>query len=382
MEKNPVRKNYTLGLLALVVLGLILAMWAGSKTSTRKAEPIPTASESVNLQPCPARHSAAGSRVLASGHSAAEQGRLGRLGRLWAAFQAAQNLTDPMEQQTAWNRCMEGITPEMAAALLASLKPEDLKSDAALRLFDHWATANPADAVAWSQGLADPESRQSFLNLAAMRWAVTDLKEAAAWVCSLPEGDSRTEIMAAVGSEAVRSDPLVALGLGTELPEGTAQTNIILRAAAEWSSTDRDSAMEWAKQIEDKDLRQQVTGQIVVASAEQDPVGAATIALQQMSPGEEQDRSVVSIVQRWVQTDPVGASAWVSGFPEGTLGRDAMENLINLWAQRDLVASGNWLLTLRMGESRNVGIRAYASVLKWTDAEQAERWASSVTDGL
>jgi len=374
-------KGFARGLLALVVLGLSLAIWLRSGIAPRTAERNPSASAQGDSQPRPARHSATGSRVRARELSPAAAAERRQWEGLRTAFLAAQAVEDPMEQAAALNRLMEDMAEEMAAAMLASLGPEDLKGEAARRLFDHWATANPGEAAAWAQGQADPETRQCFLNVAALRWAATDLSGAAAWARSLPEGNSRLEIMAAVGSEAVRSDPLEALRLGVELPAGTAQADLICRAAAEWAVTDRASAVEWVKQIEDEELRQRVTEQVVVASAEQDPVGAATIALQQMAPGGEQDRAVVSIVQRWVQTDPKDASAWVSGFPEGALGRDAMDNLVNLWADRDLVASGNWLLTLPAGELRNAGILAYSRVLSRTDAALAQRWALSVTSG-
>jgi hypothetical protein len=368
-----------LSLLALVVLILSLAFWPRSGIAPHTAELSPSASAQSDSKPLPASHSATRSRERALELFPAAAAEERQWGGLWAAFLAAQALEDPMEQDAALNRCMEGVTPEMAATLLARLNPADLKCAAARRLFDHWATANPGAAAAWAQGQGDPETCQSFMNVAALRWAVTDLSEAAAWARSLPEGNSRTEIMAAVGSEAVRSDPLEALRLGVELPAGSAQTDLILRAAAEWAATDRDSAIKWVGQIADNDLRQRVTEQVVVASAEQDPAGAATIALQHMSLGDEQNRAVVSIVKRWVQTDPYGASAWVSEFPENALGRDAMDNLVNLWADRDLVAPGNWMLTLPTGELRNAGILAYSQVLTRTDAALAERWASSVT---
>jgi hypothetical protein len=373
---RSVRKVFVRGLIVLVVVGLSLALWprSGSEIAPDTAEQnASTAVESLS-QPLPASHSASGSqmRVLAQEIVPAAATEKQPWEDLWTAFLAAQALTDPMEQSAALSRCMEGLTPEMAATLLANLNPADLKTAAARQLFDHWATANPGAAAVWAQSQADPETCQSFMNVAAMRWAVTDLSKAAAWARNLPEGNSRTEIMAAVGSEAVRSNPLEAMRLGIEMPAGTAQADLICRASAEWAVTDRDSAMEWAEQIEDKDLRQRVTEQIVVASADQDPVKVATLALQQLTPGVEQDRAIVSIVQRLVQTDPVGASAWVSGFPENALGRDAMDNLVNLWADRDLVAPGNWLLTLPTGELRNTGILAYSRVL--TRTEEAKAW--------
>ncbi len=374
-DKANGAKRKGLLVLIVVVTGVSLAFWLRSGTASHPAEPTPSTSAQTGLQPRPADHSATGNWPSAQGFSPATAAGKRPLEDLRAAFLAAEALESTMEQDAALKRCMEGLAPEMAANLLAILKPEELKSGGAGRLFDYWATANPKDAAAWAQGQGDVETRQSFLNVAALRWAVTDLKEATTWARSLPAGDTKTEIMAAVGSEAVRSDPFEALRLGFELPAGAAKTNLLRRAASEWAVKDRDSAVQWAQQIEDKDLRQLVTEQVAVASAEQDPVGAATIAMQQMVPGTEQDRAVVSIIQRWVQTNPEHAAAWVREFPQCQLGRDAMDNLVNLWTDKDLVASGDWLLTLPAGELRNVGILAYSRALERTDAEFARKVA-------
>jgi hypothetical protein len=292
----------------------------------------------------------------------------------------AQSITDTIEQSAALERIMEDVTPEAAARLLADFDPEEMKGSGARALFDLWATSNPQDAVAWAQGLGDPETRQAFLHLSALRWATVNLPAAAAWARSLPEGDARTEIMAAVGSEAVRSDPLEAMLIGFELPACSVQADLILRAAAEWAATDRHNAVGWATQIKDPHLLQQVTERVVVASAEADPLAAVTIALQQMAPGAAQDRAMVSIVQRWAQTDPELAAAWVSGFPGGSLGRDAMDNLIGLWATRDSVASGKWLLTLPSGELREAGLLAHARVIERINPHRGEGTLSQGQD--
>lgn len=298
---------------------------------------------------------------------------------LRAAFEDARSLGTPLEQGLALRRFIEALEPGMAAGLLASLGLDELKGDAARQLFDHWATANPGEAVAWVQDLGDVETRRSFLTVAAMRWAVSDLKEAAAWARSLGEGASRSEIIAAVGAEAVRSDPLEAFLLGLELPAGATQAELLRRAAAEWAVKDRDGVLACVQQIQDRDLRQCMMEDVVVASAERDPVGAADLALKRMAPGAGQDRAVVSIIQRWVQMDPGQAAAWVREFPQCQLGCDAVDNLVTLWADRDMAASADWLLTLPLGELRNAGMLAYSRALERTDAEFSRKLATSVT---
>lgn len=365
-------------LATLVVLGAGIAIWPRSEPSgVTGARNSSTSSADSQTHLGNRRPTSSLRREMGLG-SAASKNPL--IQRLLAGFFEAQVIEDPMERNEALGRWLEGLSPEMAASLLALLSPEQLKGDAAQRLFDHWATARPREAALWATSHGDGETRQSFARLAAMRWAVADLDEAAAWSRSLPEGESRSEIMAAVASEAVRGDPHEALRLAEELPSGAKQDALILRALAEWAATEKQGALKWAEQIKDESLRQSITGQIAVASAETNSAEAANLVLQQMTPGVEQDRALVSIVQRWVQTEPEAAAAWVMDFPEGAIGQDAMDNLVSLWASKDLAAPGKWLLTLEAGKLRNAGILAYSQVLSRTDATAAERWKSLVPD--
>ncbi len=367
--KRHMQKVFRWGLLALVVLSFKLAIWPSFEAELGGAERIPSASAVSNSEPNSASLSHTNNRVRARPHRSADTNK-----KQLERFLVAQSLEDPIKQQAAFERCMEGMTPETARNLLNGFNPEDLKGAAAQRLFDHWATTNPCEAAAWAQSQGDPETCRSFLTVAALRWAAIDLEEAAAWGRSLPEGSLHEEIMTAVASEAVRTDPVEALRLVAELPTSDAQSELVCRAAAEWALSDRDSVLGWTEQIKDENLKQRLIEEIAVASADQDSVGAAKIVLEQMAPSIGQDRALVSIVQRMVQTDPLGASAWVSQFPDDSLGCDAMDNLVNLWASLDPAAPGEWLLTLPEGALRNAGAFAYSRILDRTDSELAERW--------
>ncbi len=363
-------------LMTLAGLGLILTIWQVSSFSPHEAGNGESAPQKTAFSPA-AQHGASKREVAISPLISEER----KMESMWAQLLAAHALENQAHQTAVVSRLMENMTPEMAEKLLLSLKSEELKCGAAQQLFDHWATANSGKAAAWAQGLGDLETNKSFLNVAALRWAVADLGEATVWARNLPEGESRFEIMAAIGNEAVRNDPLAALNLAVELPAGAAQTDLMTRGVTAWANTDSDSAMAWADKIEDKALREKLIGGVVLASAEQNPADAAKIALQKISPGDEQDRMIITIVQYWAQADPAVASAWVSKFPENSVGQSAIRTLVPKWASQNPEAVGEWLITLKKGELRNAGITAYAEVLRLTDEASANRWALKAASG-
>lgn len=355
------KKPFFWAILSLVVLVAITyrlshssdpKSWLGSENQTSSSD-IKLAAH-VTSTSHGASHSRRGSQTFESTLTQR------RLEKLKAEFFAAENIEDPSAQNDALERCMAGISPEIAAALLSSMMPDELNRIAAQRLFDRWATADPKVAMEWAQRLADSASRQAFMTVAALRWATANLAEAAAWARNLSEDESRSAIMAAIGQEAIRSDPMEALRLARELPEGPLSADLYVRASGEWAHQDRDSAVEWARQIQDMNLRQQVFEQIAIVASAKDLQAAANIALHDMAPGAQQDRALVSIVQRWVQEDPAVASSWVSQFPDDSLGQHAASILIETWATTGLEAAGKWLSTLSPGMLRTQGVQVYS----------------------
>jgi hypothetical protein len=378
MQKTPQRIGRIVSWKALACFGLGLSVvcWPRSGTAVNEGEAIPSASSLASTSPSSFHLRSTNSSVRNRSQEEDLASDMEQpMSKLRAAFLAAQAIEHPGEQGAAFSHCFENLTSEMAAALLANLNADDLKGVAAQRLFDHWATACPREAASWALELHDPETCRSFLQVAAARWAVMDLREAASW------GRRLSDVLTAVASEALRSEPIEALQLAAELPPGTEQADLVCRAAAEWAVTDRDSALKWATQIKDPALLQRVIEQIAIASAERDPMAAAALAVDGMSLGIDQDRVILSIVARWVQTAPEAASAWVSQFPEDSLGSHAMADLITLWADQDLAAPGQWLLTLPAGVLRDAGTLAYSQVMRRTDAAMADRWALLTDSG-
>lgn len=118
-------------------------------------------------------------------------------------------------------------------------------------------------------------------------------------------------------------------------------------------------------------LRHHLLAAVAVASAEQDGAAAAMLAVDGLVAGEEQDRTAVSIVQRWVQNSPQAAASWVSQFPDNPSREPAVQNLLTLWTVQDAAAAGNWLRELPAGPLRDLGITAYDQALAYRDRTSA-----------
>jgi hypothetical protein len=258
--------------------------------------------------------------------------------------QRLQKLRDAGQQEP--DALIAAMDPSELRDALESLQNTDAgeKRDLELRtlMIRRWVEIDPSAATAWVMAMPAGAAREdAFENIAILR-ANHDLAEAVAWVKNLPAGPEKESAQFAIANEAVRTRPEEALRLVSELPESAANDELIRRAAMEWTGKNQVDALAWAKEIEDADLRSRVCAGIAIAWSETDPAAAGTFAANDISPGRLQNDLVVSIVQRWAQTAPEEAAAWVADFPPGELRQAAVENLASIWRQSNPERSKEW----------------------------------------
>lgn len=270
--------------------------------------------------------------------------------RFVASTDHGRDLVSPSPRQALWKRVFAEIEEsgneerreEMWADFVARIPVADVpatleelqhlgygESELFQRLVRRWAQAEGHAAAAWAERLPDGLQRDHTLSSLAIEWANADLSSAAAWAGQLPAPAEQQALLITISGEAVRTDPVEALRLAASLPAAAARDEVIRRAAAEWALQDAASAVAWAKQIPDEPLRSQVLAGTITASAEFAPELAATLAVQSLPSGRLLDDTVISVVQRWAQQQPMAAAAWVGLFPEGELRETAFAILAN-----------------------------------------------------
>jgi hypothetical protein len=191
-------------------------------------------------------------------------------------------------------------------------------------LLRRWAESDLPTAIGWITQLPAGDERQEAITSAAGIWARQDFAEAARWAAHLPESAERQSARESVAAEAADANPLEALKLASVLLPSATRDDIITRAAAAWAAAAPEDATAWVQQIADPSLREQVIAGIAATWGEGDPVAAGNLAIQSLPRGALQDRTVMAIVQRWMQIDAKGAAAWVNQFPAGELRQTAV----------------------------------------------------------
>ena len=265
--------------------------------------------------------------------------------KLETLLNAASKETDPDLREgllAAATTLMLEKNPAPALKFLARVSPPELQEDLQARLLHDWAEKAPHEALDAVLGMGSGPYARS-LAIVYETWADQDVTAAVASLDGLPSEHVRQCAGMAIAGESIRTDPNQALQLVVGLPQSPERDSLLVRASAEWANHAPDEAVAWTQGIEDKDLRMTITAGIATTMGETDPNAAAELALKTLQSGKLLDDTVVAILQRWAQTDPQAAAAWLEKFPEGQLREDAMSSFVKIWSAKDPDSSDRWI---------------------------------------
>ncbi len=359
------------GLLAVVCLvtALVLLSQTAGKYSGPSGSTVPPIR--------PADDGSVSSQEKTARQIYAESARL----KIASALDQIAKQSDVSRRSAELQNLVSGIPVTDISMALDSLREEtssQLHSELRTLLIRRWVESDAPTAADWVARNLTGTQRAAALNSVATVWAGQDFPAAENWARQLPDAEERSAVMLALAYEMNRENPNAALALAAELPESQNRDEFIVQSAGSWGALASKESIEWAGQIPDESLRHRVLGAIAAAVAESDPSAAAKLAVESLPAGREQDDAIVGIVQRWVQTSPEQAAAWVAAFPEGSLRETALEALVKLWADKDLVGTGAWVDTLTSRASRDTAVAAYVEKLAVQFPEMAVEWAREI----
>lgn len=347
---------------------------AASQEATPSAGQLPDREQSVESDSLPPSPTAT---------IAMEAPRTLFLRALAATLESIQSGSIALEREQKLESLVNDIRMADLPAALEFLKERsssELSGDLSLRLVRRWAEGDPRAAAGWATQMQTGPARQETLDAVAIGWANQNISDAVEWVRQLASDEEQHSGLMTVAYEAARTEPIEAIKLAVELPANEVRDDLITHTASQWAASDPQAAAAWANQITDAALRERVLAQIATAWGDTDPVAAATLASRSLTAGKQQDDAIVSIVQRWVQQEPVETAAWVTEFPQGPLRDTALQELVKLWADQDLERAANWLTGLLPGSSRDIAVGAYVSKIALIFPELAAQWAEDIGD--
>ncbi len=206
------------------------------------------------------------------------------------------------------------------------------QSDIVRRGLRRWMLVDAPGAARFAQEITDGAARQQAEREVAQIWGAKDPAKAVAWATALPNEAERGEALGAVCIGLGARDP----GRGTQLADslGLRDDGVVVNLAGEWAARNGAAADAWALQQPSSPLRDQLIQRVAFVQARTDPAEAAILVVEQIPAGPTQAEAVISVVNQWAQLDPAGASAWVAGFPPGSLRERALSEVRGMAASQ------------------------------------------------
>lgn len=153
----------------------------------------------------------------------------------------------------------------------------------------------------------------------AASFASSDPSAGITWAKTLPDSKQRNTAFEALAWACAADYPGVSVEALEQLPASDAKSRLAAHVVGQWAVKDIEGAQAWAEGRTDAAERTETLAAFAVAIAELYPARAAALVAEKMQPGAAQDRAVIAVIQRWVQSDRRAAEQWVADFPNSPL---------------------------------------------------------------
>lgn len=228
----------------------------------------------------------------------------------------------------------------------------ETQKDTVYRRLEAWTAEAPEAAATWAADAVTNRGRSTCLAVVLSQWGRTDPAAAIEWARASLAGPLREVALSSAAQQWAASDPRAAAGVLHELGDDRLRQQTAVLVAMRWFPQEPEAACAWARELGAGSMADAVWCQIAHAMAASDPPRAARLALTHLTPGPEQDRAIVGVIQRWAQSDPEAVAAWVQQFHAGPVQRSAAGNLVQVWAHADAAGAAAWVQGLPPGGLR------------------------------
>lgn len=163
------------------------------------------------------------------------------------------------------------------------------------------------------------------------QWTREHSAKALAWLANAPSGFQRDTVVEIACAQVAETDPARAVALAERYAGGC--SNLLENLVFQWSARNESAARAYALSQPVGEARDRLLSRVALHHSRANPVEAATLVIEEMSPGQVQAEAVMTVVHQWTLRDPSQVQAWVQLFPEGDLKIRAAKEIENLLGQ-------------------------------------------------
>lgn len=119
------------------------------------------------------------------------------------------------------------------------------------------------------------------------------------------------------------------------------QPVLLENLVGQWATRDLQASYEWVQEQQPGEFRDGLMERISFVGSQSDPVSAAQIVIEEMTPGPQQNEAAISVLHQWAQIDLNAAAAWAAKFGDGDLRKRAMAEVEGIRKSRQAMLNGH-----------------------------------------
>ncbi len=196
-------------------------------------------------------------------------------------------------------------------------------------LFPSLVQRDRAAAARVVEGMPFGEKRELLLRRLARAWATVDFEGVTGWLGNLTRIEDQKPGFEEACFGAMESSPADAIRVWEKFAF-TADDHVLANLAQNWATRDLPAARAWVTTQPPSLQRDQAAARIAYVMSQSKPAEAAAFAVEEIPPGPAQSEAVISVLHRWAETDPAGATNWAAGFSEPILRERAINELAGI----------------------------------------------------
>lgn len=207
--------------------------------------------------------------------------------------------------------------PTLAMTLAIEGLPAGAERDGFLRhATAQWASAEPAEALAWAQQLSGAALRDPIIATVATEWSERDpLAGATLAVEQLPAGRLQNDTIVSIVERWVQVNPrAVADWVATGFPDGELRTTAATEMVKIWAEQDMEEVVQWLAELEAGPLRETALTAYACKLLPHAVVIAAELTRSLADPKAQDDLALV-VVDEWLKMQTLAAGTSIDGSP-------------------------------------------------------------------
>jgi hypothetical protein len=166
----------------------------------------------------------------------------------------------------------------------------------------------------------------------AREWARKNPHDALAWMLKAPAGDKRDTVAEMACARLAESDPARAVSLAEGYAGGC--SNLVENLVHQWAEQNEPAATAYAISKPPGEERDRLLSRVALTRSKENPMEAAKLVAEWISPGEVQNEAAISVLHQWALRDPNAALDWAQMFSDDALRARALTEVENTSLKR------------------------------------------------